>query len=57
MGRSTAENFREPDEQVGFLQFIPGDWLTMGMLLSLPMWIGGAWLVWQAVRQRGAHPA
>ncbi len=57
VGRSIAENFREPDAQVGFLEFIPGEWLTMGMLLSLPMWIGGAWLVWQAVRQRSAHAA
>ena len=57
VGRSTAENFREPDAQVGFLDFIPGEWLTMGMLLSLPMWIGGAWLVWRAVRSRGPHAA
>ena len=27
------------------------DWLTMGQLLSLPMWIGGAFLVWNALRK------
>ncbi|MEO0982414.1 MAG: prolipoprotein diacylglyceryl transferase [Pseudomonadota bacterium] len=44
--RSFAENFREPDAHIGFL---PGG-ITMGMLLSLPMWIGGAWLVWRAYK-------
>lgn len=48
-GRSIAETFREPDAHIGFLSFLPGD-VTMGMLLSLPMWLGGAYLVWQAVK-------
>lgn len=46
-GRSIAENFREPD---AFVQGLPAG-LTMGMLLSAPMWIGGAWLVAHAVRK------
>ncbi len=46
LGRSIVENFRQPDAHIGFL---PGG-ITMGMLLSLPMWIGGAWLVWRAYR-------
>lgn len=46
IGRSVVENFREPDSFVSGLPF----GLTMGMLLSVPMWIGGAYLVWQAVR-------
>lgn len=49
IGRSIAENFREPDAHIGFLDFLPGH-VTMGMLLSIPMWIGGAWLVVQSIR-------
>ncbi|MEM7765916.1 MAG: prolipoprotein diacylglyceryl transferase [Pseudomonadota bacterium] len=51
IGRSIAESFREPDAHIGFLGFLPGD-ITMGMLLSLPMWIGGAWLVYRGVSAR-----
>ena len=36
--RFIAEFFREPDSHLGFLL---GDWLTMGMLLSLPMIVAG----------------
>ncbi|MFZ4077712.1 MAG: prolipoprotein diacylglyceryl transferase [Legionellaceae bacterium] len=36
--RITIEFFREPDVQLGFLAF---DWLTMGQLLSIPMFIVG----------------
>lgn len=39
--RIFVEFFREPDKQLGFLA---GGWLTMGMLLSVPMVIGGVWL-------------
>ncbi|MCI4644586.1 MAG: prolipoprotein diacylglyceryl transferase [Hyphomonadaceae bacterium] len=46
LGRSIAEQFREPDAHIGLLPF----GITMGFLLSLPMWIGGAWLVWQSLR-------
>lgn len=46
VGRSVAENFREPD---AFVSGLPG-WLTMGMLLSIPMWLGGAWLIWNALK-------
>jgi phosphatidylglycerol:prolipoprotein diacylglycerol transferase len=48
IGRSIAENFREPD---AFVQGLPG-WLTMGMLLSIPMWAGGTWLVWNALKRK-----
>jgi phosphatidylglycerol:prolipoprotein diacylglycerol transferase len=37
--RFMAEFFREPDEHIGF---VSGDWLTMGMVLSLPMVLAGA---------------
>ncbi|MDQ0303138.1 prolipoprotein diacylglyceryl transferase [Ancylobacter polymorphus] len=48
--RIFVEFFREPDPQLGYLF---GGWLTMGMLLSLPMLALGSWLVWRA-RQRPA---
>ena len=46
--RSTAELFREPDPQLGFL------WggLTMGMLLCIPMVIAGAAFVIHAMRTK-----
>ncbi len=47
MGRITAEFFREPDIQLGFLF---GNWLTMGMILSLPLFFAGLWLALQSRR-------
>jgi phosphatidylglycerol:prolipoprotein diacylglycerol transferase len=38
--RIFVEFFREPDAHIGYLF---GGWLTMGMLLSLPMVLAGAW--------------
>lgn len=43
--RFSVEFFREPDRHLGFLL---ADSLTMGMLLSLPMILGGALLLWKA---------
>lgn len=43
IARSTAELFREPDFHIGFLA---NGWLTMGQLLSLPMFLVGALLWW-----------
>src|ERR1700719_3874970 len=42
LARSVSEFFREPDAQLGFL------WggLTMGILLSLPMILGGVLIIW-----------
>lgn len=48
VGRSVAENFREPDS---FVRGLP-EWLTMGMILSTPMWLGGAWLIWNALKRQ-----
>jgi phosphatidylglycerol:prolipoprotein diacylglycerol transferase len=48
VGRSVAENFREPDS---FVRGLP-EGLTMGMILSAPMWIGGAWLIWNALKAK-----
>lgn len=39
------EFFREPDAQIGYLA---GDWLTMGMVLSLPMALVGIWAIARA---------
>ncbi len=47
LGRSFCEFFREPDPQLGFL------WggLTMGMLLSIPLFLAGLAFVWHAMRR------
>lgn len=45
--RIFVEFFREPDPQIGYLF---GGWLTMGMLLSLPMAIAGLWAIVRARR-------
>ncbi len=48
LARLVGEAFREPDAHLGFL------WggLTMGMLLSLPMLLAGAWLMLRPRRRR-----
>jgi phosphatidylglycerol---prolipoprotein diacylglyceryl transferase len=50
--RTFVENFREPDS---FVEGLPS-WLTMGMLLSVPMILGGAWLIWRTMK-RATPPA
>jgi phosphatidylglycerol:prolipoprotein diacylglycerol transferase len=47
LARSFCEFFREPDPQLGFL------WggLTMGMLLSIPLFLAGIVFVWNAMRR------
>jgi phosphatidylglycerol:prolipoprotein diacylglycerol transferase len=47
VARIIGEMFREPDAQLGFL-FLG---VTMGQLLSVPLLLAGAWLIWRA------HPA
>jgi phosphatidylglycerol:prolipoprotein diacylglycerol transferase len=51
LARIASELFREPDPQLGFL------WrgLTMGMLLSVPMLIAGAFLIVRAWRKPEQH--
>ena len=44
LSRAALENFRQPD--LGMENFPLG--LTMGMILSIPMIVAGAWLVWRA---------
>jgi phosphatidylglycerol---prolipoprotein diacylglyceryl transferase len=43
--RILVETVREPDSQIGFLA---GGWLTMGMVLSLPMIAAGLWAMLRA---------
>ena len=43
--RFGVEFVREPDVQLGFIV----RWLTMGQILSVPLVLGGAWLIWRAV--------
>jgi phosphatidylglycerol:prolipoprotein diacylglycerol transferase len=47
--RFVAEFFREPDRHIGYLA---GDWLTMGMLLSLPMLVAGVIVMAAAYRRQ-----
>lgn len=44
LSRIIVENFREPDAHLNALPF----GLTMGMILSTPMVIFGAWMIWRA---------
>lgn len=47
LSRIFVEFFREPDAQIGYLV---GGWLTMGMVLSLPMALAGIWAITRARR-------
>ncbi|MDQ0314228.1 prolipoprotein diacylglyceryl transferase [Amorphus orientalis] len=47
IARIISEFFRMPDPQLGFLM----GGLTMGMLLSVPMVLAGAWAIWRARRR------
>jgi phosphatidylglycerol:prolipoprotein diacylglycerol transferase len=48
--RIALENVRQPDDFFKDL-FGMGGSVTMGMLLSLPMLIGGAWLIWRGMKE------
>lgn len=45
LSRIFVEFFREPDAHIGYLL---GGWLTMGMILSVPMVLLGAWAMFRA---------
>jgi phosphatidylglycerol---prolipoprotein diacylglyceryl transferase len=57
IARIIAEFFRLPDIQIGYLY---GGWLTMGMVLSLPLLVAGIWLMASAPlreqARRGKQP-
>ena len=46
--RILVEFVRQPDSHMGHNGFIAANWLTMGMLLSLPMLFFGIYLFWRA---------
>ena len=46
LSRICVEFFREPDAQLGYL--LGTSWLTMGMVLSLPMVLVGIWAMMRA---------
>ena len=50
MARFAVEFFRQPDEQLGFIT----GFLTMGMMLSLPMVLVGVAAIIYATRKTGA---
>ena len=50
--RTLVEFVRQPDAQMGKGGFIAGDWLTMGMILSLPMLLFGGYLMWSAYKNK-----
>jgi phosphatidylglycerol---prolipoprotein diacylglyceryl transferase len=47
LSRIFVEFFREPDPQLGYLAF---GWLTMGMVLSVPMLLIGGVSIWRGRR-------
>ncbi len=53
LARFSLEHVREPDD---FMPVFLKGWLTMGMLLSLPMMAVGLWLIWRARRTPIAIP-
>ena len=55
LSRIIVEFFREPDAHIGYL--LGTGWLTMGMVLSLPMVLAGAWAMATARPPRAAAPA
>lgn len=52
ISRIIVEFFREPDAQIGYLS---GGWLTMGMVLSVPMVLLGLWAMARASRTQAQH--
>lgn len=52
LSRILVENFREPDAHIGFLT---GGWLTMGMVLSLPLVLFGVAMI--LIGLRSPRPA
>ena len=55
LSRILVEFFREPDQQLGYLAGT--GWLTMGMVLSLPMVLFGVWCMATAKAPPAARPA
>jgi phosphatidylglycerol:prolipoprotein diacylglycerol transferase len=47
IARTALENVREPDAYMPTFPF----GLTMGMILSIPMILGGAWVIWRGMKE------
>tara|TARA_Y100000588_G_C14225886_1_gene913120 strand:+ start:1077 stop:1799 length:723 start_codon:yes stop_codon:yes gene_type:complete len=54
LARFVVEFFRTPDPQLGYLAF---GWLTMGQLLSLPMFCLGLYFIWMNRHENVSEPA
>ncbi|HXC26792.1 MAG TPA: prolipoprotein diacylglyceryl transferase [Stellaceae bacterium] len=54
IARTSGELFRQPDAQLGFLFYIGGFGVTMGQLLSIPVLIAGAVIIWWMQREPAA---
>ena len=57
LARSVIENFRQWDEQIGYVIGIGSGGLTMGQMLSMPMVLIGLGFIWYAWRQRSEDRA
>lgn len=55
LSRIFVEFFREPDAQLGYL--LGTGWLTMGMILSSPMVLGGIWVMASSTPANQSRPA
>ena len=53
LSRIAVEFFREPDQQIGYF----AGFITMGMILSLPLVAVGLWLLWRSQRKGPAGAA
>jgi len=51
LARTSLENVREPDSYMPSFPF----GLTMGMILSIPMILVGAWLIWRGIKEGPAN--
>lgn len=56
LARFLVEFVRQPDIQVGNQGFLLGNWLTMGMLLSLPMILLGAYGLYYFIKKDQRNP-
>ena len=57
VARILVEFVRVPDAHIGYLlPDLLGEWLTLGMVYSLPMVLAGSWAIWSASRRPAPAP-
>ena len=57
VARILVEFVRVPDAHIGYLlPDLLGEWLTLGMVYSLPMVLAGSWAIWSASRRPAPTP-